>query len=381
MNMKESDMVKLICENPKELLGEDGLTHEKNEPVYGSGRPDIQFREAYGKVRRVLLIEVQKRELDEEHIQRHIKYYGAFKKENPEEIVRLMFVANTIHSEKKEFIRRNGWEYKEISMYQFIEILEREGLRILDEGSETQMKRDAEKMIPVAENGYRRHLSKGKERWEVDVLKDTFINVFQVSAPEKFGSISMGLKGLCDGKKGVQWNVWFEFKEEEAFLGVNLEGLTYEDWPISRLICRELEAPQIFDVILKLKKAEDIILQWRREYWQVRNRPPIKERDIEPTPISLNKLTPEGWKKALIGARGCLDAGRDYRGRGKQKVTLIKDGLPKGDPVEKKVSPHIFFKKRLWYPTSPDMGEWMKIMKREREVMQPLYDFVEMRST
>lgn len=380
-------MVRLICENSNELLGEDGLIHEKNEPVYGSGRPDIQFRESYGKVRRVLLIEVQKGELDEEHIQRHIKYYGAFKKEHPEEIVRLMFVANTIHSEKKEFIRRNGWEYKEISMYQFVEILERGGIRFPDEGSGAKMKEDENKVISIENNNYQKHPSKGRERWDylVNGLENTFLEVFQVSIPKKFGSISMGHKGLCDGNKGVQWNAWFVFgplfKEEEAFLGVNLEGLTYNEWPISRLIRRELEVPKIFDVISKLEKPEDVILQWYREYWQMSKRPPIKERDIEPTPISLDKLTPEGWKRSLIGARGCLDAGRGYRGRGKQKVTLLKDGLPKGDPVEKEVSPHIQFKKRLWYPTSLEMGEWIEIMKRERDAMRLLYDFVEMCST
>ena len=59
-----------------------------------------------------------------------------------------------------------------------------------------------------------------------------------------FGSPSLQASGICDGTRGVQWNAWIEWDgaRQIAYAGVNLEGMTYNGWPVARLIERELVA-------------------------------------------------------------------------------------------------------------------------------------------
>src|SRR5688572_9131229 len=62
-----------------------------------------------------------------------------------------------------------------------------------------------------------------------------------------FGSPSLQTAGICDGTQGVQWNAGIKWDgaRQMAYAGVNLEGLVYRDWPVARLIERELDAPQL----------------------------------------------------------------------------------------------------------------------------------------
>ncbi|MDE2795442.1 MAG: hypothetical protein OXL34_11540 [Gemmatimonadota bacterium] len=54
---------------------------------------------------------------------------------------------------------------------------------------------------------------------------------------------SRGILGVSDGIEGVQWNAGCRARDGTVWLGVNLEGIKYDDWPVARLIERELSRP------------------------------------------------------------------------------------------------------------------------------------------
>ena len=122
---------------------------------------------------------------------------------------------------------------------------------------------------------------------EIKVLRATFVEVFRPANPQPFGSPTLG---LSDGNSGVQWNAGIDpksgLKPEVAYVGVNLEGKEYDDWPIASLIKREHEDPKLVETIAKLQQSNEIWLMWSRDAWTVggSRTPAIKEKDIAPTP-------------------------------------------------------------------------------------------------
>ena len=54
---------------------------------------------------------------------------------------------------------------------------------------------------------------------------------------------SRGILGVSDGIEGVQWNAGYRARDGTVWLGVNLEGIKYDDWPVARLIEREFSRP------------------------------------------------------------------------------------------------------------------------------------------
>ncbi len=206
----------------------------------------------------------------------------------------------------------------------------------------------------------------GKEGEE---LRHAFQRVFGEGFP--FGSPSIRIGGLSDGNDGVQWNAWFDPRNEEKWAGVNLEGIKYDGWPVARLIRRELEGPTLPALARGMGDAERIEVLWARDFWQATARPRILEGWIRPTPISLGRLGEEAWRRALDGALACLDEGRDHLGRATQQVTLESDRRR----VEGSVSPHLTFK-LLMDPPAP----WESFLRDAKQRMQPLYDWVEERT-
>ena len=75
-----------------------------------------------------------------------------------------------------------------------------------------------------------------------DALKSCFRDVFECRGRE-FGSLSRGVLGISDGNEGVQWNAGYYPRDGAVWLGVNLEGMKYDDWPVTRLIEREISRP------------------------------------------------------------------------------------------------------------------------------------------
>ncbi len=122
------------------------------------------------------------------------------------------------------------------------------------------------------------------------IVIDLFRDLFDCNG-QRFGSLSLGLLGISDGRDGVQWNAWYSRSEQTAWLGVNLEGKKYDDWPVARLIERELSHPLLLtEYRARVAKPERATVNWWRDAWQVSSRVPIKESRLSPTPIGLGRL-------------------------------------------------------------------------------------------
>ena len=170
-----------------------------------------------------------------------------------------------------------------------------------------------------------------------------FRNLFECDG-EEFGSVSHGVLGVSDGIEGVQWNAWYSQRDETAWLGVNLEGKKYDDWPVARLVEREIAHPLLLpEYRVRVARPEVVTVEWRRDAWQGGSRVSIKESSLRPTPIALDRLDGDGWTRALRCARECLNPKRQYRGRRRTKVTLLRSA----QVVERDVSPHLRFKTEL----------------------------------
>ncbi len=203
----------------------------------------------------------------------------------------------------------------------------------------------------------------------VQAVIETFEDFFELSGAAPFGNPT---NGASDGAEGVQWSAFW--RGNQAFLGVNLEGMEYKDWaggawPVGTLIQRELEVPTLVQRVSSYGRRDEIELSWRRDAWQVRSRPQIAERDIKPTPIRLVALTAEAWQGALHEARSCL--GPDYRGRMVQRVTRLESRATE----EMEVTPHLQFRVQIW-DGSPLVPNRRALMKNGRNVLRPLHEWV-----
>ena len=194
----------------------------------------------------------------------------------------------------------------------------------------------------------------------IDLFRDLF-----ACEGQRFGSPALGVLGASDGTEGVQWNAWCSRSDEPACLGVNLEGKEYDGWPVGRLIERALAHPRLLtEYRVRVARPERVTVSWERDAWQASIRVKIRESDIAPTPIALNRLDADGWARALEGARECLDPKRNYRGRRRTGVTLLRsDRL-----VERWVSPHLQFRIHI------DERD-PRTLQRARDNLQALHEF------
>ena len=199
---------------------------------------------------------------------------------------------------------------------------------------------------------------------EGEALRVAFSRVFGAKW-RPFGSPSLKLGGLSDGREGVQWNVAYDPRDGARWVGVNLEGMAYDDWPIARLIESELKRPTLVGLVRSTAALRDVILVWHRDYWPAQSRVEIQEQEIAPTPIALGDLTEEMWRQSLDGAAACLDARRKRRGRAVQRVTLMS-----GRVVEGEVSPHLMFR---WMGRAG--SDWEAMMRETKGAMQPLHEW------
>jgi hypothetical protein len=184
--------------------------------------------------------------------------------------------------------------------------------------------------------------TKGLEE-RADIVIDLFRDLFACEG-RRFGSRSLGVLGISDGCEGVQWNAAYHERDKTARLGVNLEGMLYDGWPVARLIEREISHPLLLTEYRgRIPRPEMVTVRWWRDAWQVSSRVSIKESRLPPTPIALDRLDGDGWAHALREARECMDPERGYRGRRRTKVTLRSSGRI----VERWVSPHLQFTVRF----------------------------------
>jgi hypothetical protein len=108
-SMQEKEMEFAVANCP-ELFIEPGLTLIRRQPVIHGRRPDILFSDSLS---RHVLVELQKGRLDENHLQRHFYYFYDYRGKYPETHPRLVFIANRIVPQHKEFLDDHGYEFRE----------------------------------------------------------------------------------------------------------------------------------------------------------------------------------------------------------------------------------------------------------------------------
>lgn len=197
---------------------------------------------------------------------------------------------------------------------------------------------------------------------------------FTATDDHRFGSVSLGWLGVCDGAAGVQWNTWLHRHEKAAYVGVNLEGLKYDGWPIARFIEREFRHPRLFDVVRQLAAPESIQMIFHRDAWRFASRPAIEERHIGLSGRTLMEIDPEGWKRTLQEAYDCLDPERGHRHRGRQVVTT------KSGRVELSVSPHLQFRQRI-SAAAEGQRDWANPLRQAKNALQPVHEYVKEQSS
>lgn len=113
--MLESKMEEAIATCP-ELFIESGLTLVRRQVVINGRRPDLLFSDAFS---RQLLVEIQSGRLDEDHLQRHFYYFYDYRAKYPSTHLRLMFIANHLVPQHKQFLDEHGYEFREYPEHEF----------------------------------------------------------------------------------------------------------------------------------------------------------------------------------------------------------------------------------------------------------------------
>jgi hypothetical protein len=174
--------------------------------------------------------------------------------------------------------------------------------------------------------------------------------------------------GVREAVDGVQWHVSLERQNGLRRLAVNLEGLAYRDWPIARLIQRELAEAKLFEVILTLANPRAIEVHLTRDAWKgPRTRVAVEEWSLLPR-RPLSDLSPHAWRIALTQAAASL-AG-PAGGRGSKRLTRLN----KLASEEFEVSPHLNFAVKLI--SGGTASERLVEMRTAMTQLEPLHRFV-----
>lgn len=203
---------------------------------------------------------------------------------------------------------------------------------------------------------------------DIECVRSAFQSTFGISG-RPFGASGHRWIGVSDDAKGVQWNAGYDRQTGVAIVGVNLEGMRYDGWPIARFIERELATPMLPTFAPDLG---GVIVSLMRDAWQFATRPQIAEHQIGDR-ASLASLTRDSWLIMLREAYECLNPQRSHRGRAEQWVTL------NSGRVQMEVSPHLHLGSVIWEMT-PTPAAAEKAMRAARDSLKPLYEFVQKRS-
>lgn len=201
-----------------------------------------------------------------------------------------------------------------------------------------------------------------------ELAMNAFQSILKIEG-QCFGQLNRSFLGMSDGVDGVQWNIAISRDTNEAYVGINLEGKAYDNWPISKFILSELKEPTIEKI--KSICAGDIIIRFTRDAWQITSRPAIDEEFIGGKKHILSECDTESWKCILIEALKCLNKERNYLGRATQVVTLKRK--PKnGEQIrEMQVSPHLTICSALYLE-----GDVTGNIQKAIEELQPVHDWV-----
>lgn len=185
-----------------------------------------------------------------------------------------------------------------------------------------------------------------------------------------FGQLNRPSFGISDGNEGVQWNMSVSTDTEVVRVGVNLEGMKYQNWPIASFIKSELESQQIDAIRSKLINPEQVFVQFSRDAWQAASRPTIVERTLGGKVCSIAELDMDQWALTLTDALSCLSDANDHRGRAVQNVTVINK-KNEHQVRQMSVSPHL----RVWMQL-PSEGDAQENLKNVIAELKPVYDWV-----
>jgi hypothetical protein len=175
-----------------------------------------------------------------------------------------------------------------------------------------------------------------------------------------FGSPALHWGGLHDGNEGVQWNMGFDPDIPERWIGVNLEGLKYDGWPIARLVRKEQQRATLPSLVASHPELAGIRLILERDYWTGRNRGHV-ERIAD---LLLRDLTEAAWRRVLADARNSLAAPTGGRGI---RMFTPKSG---GPPRESEVTPHLTFRLSV-----PAVESWEQFIRAGIDLLDPLYEW------
>ncbi len=215
----------------------------------------------------------------------------------------------------------------------------------------------------------RKHIFKRIDSEYAELLQ-LFASLLNVKG-RPFGQLNTPSFGMSDGNEGVQWNLSVYTDTRTIRLGVNLEGMKYDNWPISTFIRSEMKDPKIGEIRATLNHPEKVFISFTRDAWQVTARPIIVEKYLGGKECTFAEIDSDQWVLTLTEALACLSKGANYHGRAKQTVTLAEK--PKnGEQVRiMNVSPHL----TIWSPISLD-GDLRENIKNEIAELQPVFDWV-----
>lgn len=217
--------------------------------------------------------------------------------------------------------------------------------------------------------GKRKHVFKHIDSEYAELLQ-LFASLLNVKG-RPFGQLNKPDFGMSDGNEGVQWNLSVSTDTEIIRLGVNLEGMKYRNWPISKFILSEIDNPKIEEVTARLNNPDKIFIRFSRDAWQVTARPFIVERYLGGKEITFSESNSSQWSKTLKDALDCLNKETNYCGRAKQTVTLVNKPQ-NGEQVRiMEVSPHL----TIWSHLSLS-GNMQENLESKIAELQPVYDWV-----
>jgi hypothetical protein len=210
-----------------------------------------------------------------------------------------------------------------------------------------------------------------KKSVALEKFEEEFCTALKVKG-KKIGSYSTDYWGMHDGNEGVQWNIW-ENKKSEIWLGVNLEGKEYNNWPIADFIINELREGKLISLARGIDYSSMIWVGMHRDAWGKNGiRELIEERKIGHGLVKLSDLNERNWEEMLQEAINCLNKKKNYRGRAIQNVTLMKSGIKK----EGVVSPHLNIQTQLVKSIINFKSDAKKIIEDSITLLRPFYDFV-----
>lgn len=199
----------------------------------------------------------------------------------------------------------------------------------------------------------------------------TFAGMLKVQA-EPFGQLNRPYFGVSDNNDGVQWNLRIYRESGAAALGVNLEGLAYDNWPIATFLLNEFEEPTLHSLLQSCTNPDAVELSFTRDAWLPSgSRLSIVESQIGGDVHRLSGLTSGQWSAIVSEGLSCLNESKGYRGRTKKNVTHISDGRI----TEKWVTPHLTIRTEV----TPN-GSTTERLQKCFDILKPAYDWVLQRS-